>query len=89
LQRSRLVIVRDEATEPRQGFVGNLPAPPTTLLGREQEVDRARQLLESEDVRLLTMTGPGGVGKTRVALRVSISSMRTAAFVGRFSAVRR
>src|SRR6266496_5449048 len=48
-----------------------LPFPPTTLLGREQEVAQALDLLRERGVRLLTVTGPGGVGKTRLALEIA------------------
>src|SRR6266487_2990140 len=48
-----------------------LPLPPTTLLGREQEVAQALDLLRERGVRLLTVTGPGGVGKTRLALEIA------------------
>ncbi|HEX6607740.1 MAG TPA: tetratricopeptide repeat protein, partial [Chloroflexia bacterium] len=49
----------------------NLPAPPTAFIGREQTVDQAGRLLRSPAVRLLTLTGPPGIGKTRTALQVA------------------
>jgi predicted ATPase/class 3 adenylate cyclase len=49
----------------------NLPVQPTQLIGRTGEVARAIELLRSEDVRLLTLTGAGGSGKTRLALQVA------------------
>lgn len=47
----------------------NLPAPITRFIGREQQIDEIRRLLGSS--RLLTLTGAGGCGKTRLALRVA------------------
>src|SRR5215472_16932428 len=48
-----------------------LPLPLTSLIGREREVAAARTLFLCAEVRLLTLTGTGGVGKTRLALQIA------------------
>src|SRR6185437_8282489 len=49
----------------------NLPIQPTALIGREREMREGRERLLAPDTRLLTLTGPGGTGKTRLALQIA------------------
>lgn len=49
---------------------GSLPLAPTPLLGREHDIEHLQRWLEDPTVRLITLVGPGGVGKTRLALEV-------------------
>ena len=50
---------------------GALPVPPTPLVDREQEVPAVRELVRGAGVRLVTLTGPGGSGKTRLAVETA------------------
>ncbi len=50
---------------------GNVPTSPTTLIGREHEITMIGRQLLDRSCRMLTLTGPGGIGKTRLALEVA------------------
>ena len=55
----------------RGSTIVGLPMPMTPLIGRERECAEAVALLKQADVRLVTISGPGGVGKTRLAIRAA------------------
>ncbi len=55
-------------------FAINLPLPPTPLVGRRRELAGAEALLRRDEVRLVTMTGAGGSGKTRLALEIATAA---------------
>ena len=57
--------------DPRSTRLPNMPVPLTPLIGREREASLIGALLRRPDVRLLAVFGPGGIGKTRLALDVS------------------
>jgi predicted ATPase/serine/threonine protein kinase len=65
--RDRFSERRVEQIEPRPT---NIPVQRTRFVGREKEVAAARELLLRQDVSLVTVTGPGGIGKTRLAVEV-------------------
>ncbi len=73
LLRTKWPRARKENAAPSQRLLTKqrLPAPSTLLIGREQEVVDVCSLLQRQEVRLLTLTGPGGVGKTRLALKTA------------------
>ncbi len=58
-----------------------VPHPAATILGREQELKAALELIKRPDVRLLTLTGTGGIGKTRLALELAAALERRSSFV--------
>lgn len=66
VRRSSGTVARSRPTHP-----DNLPAAATPLLGRDLDLAAARSRLLNEDVRLLTLTGAGGSGKTRLGLALA------------------
>jgi predicted ATPase/DNA-binding XRE family transcriptional regulator len=56
---------------PTEALSSTLPVPPTPLVGRERNLEEIMTLLSRAEVRLLTFTGTGGVGKTRLALEAA------------------
>ena len=74
-----LLSERFTVTQPQHGaaagdevpLAGALPVPLTPLVGREQEVAAVEALVRSEGVRLVTLTGPGGSGKSRLAVEAA------------------
>jgi len=79
-----LATVRDLRVDPETRDtvrpLSNMPVQRTAFIGREREVGNLRQLLSHGDVRLVTLTGPGGIGKTRLAVQV-VTEM-SASFTG-------
>jgi predicted ATPase/DNA-binding SARP family transcriptional activator len=70
-QLERAVLAQDpQLAAPASPARSSLPAPPTPIVGRARELEQARTLLAA-GTRLLTLTGPGGIGKTRLALEIA------------------
>jgi predicted ATPase/DNA-binding SARP family transcriptional activator len=81
LQELQQAILRQDASitaeAPTPASLGgtNLPVQPTPFMGRERELAEVLALLRDSDVRLLTLTGAGGSGKTRLALQVAAEAI--------------
>ncbi|WP_210479575.1 helix-turn-helix domain-containing protein [Naasia sp. SYSU D00948] len=75
-RRSFVAAAREDGEQPARAEPAapgrsRLPIPPTPLVGRDGELDQLTALLTTGDARLITLTGPGGVGKTRLAAEVA------------------
>ena len=69
----RAILAHDpslNAPEARPTSVRRVPTPPTPLLGRERELAALADLVRRDDARLITLTGTGGIGKTRLAFEL-------------------
>ena len=74
LQRlERQILNQDPALAAPSAMVAaaRLPTPPTPLIGREREIEEVTALLRRPEVRLVTLTGTGGTGKTRLAIQAA------------------
>jgi predicted ATPase len=74
-----LTIVRDHIGEavveaPAAPSPRQLPPQQNALVGRERELEAAKKFLMQDDIRLITLTGPGGTGKTRLAVQLAEDS---------------
>jgi predicted ATPase/DNA-binding NarL/FixJ family response regulator len=72
-QRSYLAVATPVTPGSLEAPIAALPVLPNPLIGRERELATAQALLREPAVRLLTLSGPGGVGKTRLAVEVARS----------------
>ncbi|HMA32918.1 MAG TPA: tetratricopeptide repeat protein [Chloroflexia bacterium] len=69
--KGELAAAPDAPPAPDRPPPASLPDPGAPLIGREREVEEAIRLLRRHDVRLLTLSGPAGIGKTRLAVQVA------------------
>ncbi len=77
--RADLFAAAGRTSDPRSGLtmesatpsLAELPHYLTPIVGRQREVEMVRHLLHQPELRLLTLTGPGGIGKTRLAIEVA------------------
>ncbi len=71
LERDPTLLRQAPTATPPRSSTSRLPQPPTRLIGRGHELGALDELLTDPDVRLITLTGPGGVGKTRLLVELA------------------
>jgi len=69
-----------QKTEPPSEIPNNLPTPNVSFIGRQEELKTLNGLLSESQTRLITITGPGGIGKTRLSLAVAESQLALGTF---------
>lgn len=69
--RAACAVVDQGASPVHRGRIDILPSPPNPLIGRVRELETLQDLILDPGVRLVTVTGPGGIGKTRLALEAA------------------
>ena len=69
--RAALVAAAQRPTAVAGPASAGVPVPPTPMVGRQAQLDEVLELVRSRRTRLVTLTGPGGVGKTRLALALA------------------
>jgi predicted ATPase len=69
-ERFNLTIQNGEAAEEQKIF-DSIPSIPSPIIGREKNVTEVLELLQKPDTRLVTLSGPGGIGKTRLAIETA------------------
>lgn len=73
VESARQLGLLKQKAEHKKGALLNFPTPLTPFIGREQELNRLTTLLTDPGIRLVSLTGPGGIGKTRLALEAARS----------------
>jgi len=76
MQDKLFILPSREPPEPGSWSTHHLPVQFTPLIGREQEIATVGHLLQRQEARLLTLTGPGGTGKTRLGVKVAAETLR-------------
>jgi len=71
LRDELLASARPRAEEPVLDELGELPVPLTRLVGRDSEFQKLQRSLADPEIRLITLVGPGGVGKTRLVMELA------------------
>lgn len=69
--RENIFLIEQDLQQRRSELVNNLPVPVTPFVGREEGLVQLARLLDDPDCRLLTLIGPGGIGKTRLAIQAA------------------